>query len=429
MQRLVDGEGGTSKGLKKAIQRADEVLPKLEQAAERYQVAGEALVEFASDQEAAIEAADRAILRYEAAQDEVASALGADVPEGGEDAHEARMGDLNEDVEAAKAAYFAARDDWNAAAERADRLIEDVVEDSSLNDGMFDDIKGIGEDIVDAFSPLAEVLAEVSKSLSALERVALDLLIPLDDEMGSGANGAVSEEVQDRADRRFSDLGPEGKAYRRHVKDMFGLAAASYDDSGAPNPWHRLTEAELAAYGVEVTGDHEFDAAVYRNSDSGEVAVAYRGSEPIAENPEDWSQNLQNAGDVPSAQGEQAIELAAQVTDAFGADNVEFTGHSLGGSLAAIASVATGCEATTFNAEGIGAGSYGAAADQYGAGASADNVTNYRTSNDPLTAGQEGVNVIPPAGAQYTVPTQTPGLWKGHGIKAFPWHDDNQKDG
>lgn len=429
MQRLVDGEGGESKGLKKAIERADEVLPRLEQAAERYQVAGDALLDFAADQDVAIEAADRAILRYEAAQDEVATASAADVPEGGEDTHEATMEGLQDDVVAAETAYYAARDDWNAAADRADRLIEDVVEDSPLNDGLLDDIKGLGEDILDALAPVAEVLAEIAKSLAALGNILVDLQVPGEHQVGIGDNGSVSNDVQKGAEGRWLDPGTEGVQYRKHVGDMFGLADASYEESGAPKPWHRLTEAELAAYGIDMTDNHEFEASVFRNPETGEVVVAYRGSETDPKDIEDWNQNLQNAGDVPTSQGEQAIDLASQVTEVFGADNVALTGHSLGGSLASIASVATGCEATTFNAEGIGDGNYGAAADAYGDGASADNVTNFRTSNDPLTVGQESLSLIPPAGAQITIPTETPGPAAGHGLEAFPWHDGNQMGG
>ncbi|WP_170225061.1 Mbeg1-like protein [Nocardioides albertanoniae] len=408
MERLVNGEGGESKGLKKAIDRAEEVLPRLEQAAERYQVAGEALLEFARDQDGAIEAADRAILEYEQAREDAATAANEDVPEDGADAHESRMDELRGNVAAAEAAYNAARDDWNRAAEHADSLIEDVVEDSPLNDGMFDDIKGLGEDILDALAPVADLLAEIAKSLSALENVLIDLVNPWGDENPSAASDAARREAVEK----FRDPGPAGQAYRKHVDEMFDLADASYNDSGAPKPWHRLTGAELAAYGIDMATDKNFQASVFRNPETGEVAVAYRGSEM---NAGDWSQNLQNAGDLSSAQHEQAIDLATQVTDTFGIDNVEFTGHSLGGSLAATASVATGCNATTFNAEGIGAGNYAAAADAYGDRASADNVTNFRTSNDPLTIGQEGIDVVPPAGVQVTIPTETPGIAAGHG--------------
>lgn len=424
LHRLVDGEGGTSRGLEKAISRAHEVLPRLAQAAERYQQGGEALLEFASDAERAQDAAEEAIRRCAEAREDVLAAAFAEVPEGDEDAHEARLGDLRAEVAAAQTAYSSARADWNEAAQRADRLIEDVVEDSPLNDGMFDDLKGLAEDVLGALAPVAELLAEIARTLAGLVNVIEDIGDGYWDEMLGldGRNGEVPEGIQDDAYRRFNTQ--EGEA---HADAMFDLASNAYADSGAPPGWHRLSRAELAAYGVTMpSGDHDFEAAVYRGPD-GEIVVAYRGSQTGKdgwEDVEDWTQNVQNAGGLPSSQGEQAIDLATQVTEVFG-DDVEFTGHSLGGSLAAMASVATGGEATTFNAEGVGDGNYAMAVDASGGDGNAHNVTNVRTSTDPLTIGQEGLQLIPPAGAQITVPSES--TWNGHSVTAFPWHDSNQE--
>jgi hypothetical protein len=426
LQVLVDGEGGTSKGLTKAISRAHEVLPRLAQAAERYQEGGEALLEFAADAEKAIEAADEALRRFEEAREDLFSARFAEVPEGGEQAHESRMEDLRADVGAAEAAYASARADWLAAGDRAQQLIEDVIEDSPLNDGRFDDLKGLAEDVIDALAPLAELLAEIARTLAGLASVIDDLGDShLDEILGlDGRNGEVPGHVQRAAYEDFSTQ--EGEA---HADAMFDLADSAYKDSGAPEGWDRLSRAELAAYGITMPGgDHDFEAAVYRGP-HGEIVVAYRGSETGRRggwaDAEDWTQNAQNAGGLPTSQGEQAVDLAKQVTDVFGED-VEFTGHSLGGSLAAMASVATGGDATTFNAEGIGDGNYAMAVEAGGGGGNADNVTNFRTSTDPLTIGQEGLGMIPPAGAQITVPSGS--TWNGHSVTAFPWHHSNQEE-
>ncbi|MBW3547682.1 MAG: RecQ family zinc-binding domain-containing protein [Actinobacteria bacterium] len=75
LARLVDGDAGTSRGLDTAVARGRVVIPRLQQAAERYQVAGAALVDFAAEQEAAIQAADLAILRHERAGEELAALL------------------------------------------------------------------------------------------------------------------------------------------------------------------------------------------------------------------------------------------------------------------------------------------------------------------------------------------------------------------
>ncbi len=47
------------------------------------------------------------------------------------------------------------------------------------------------------------------------------------------------------------------------------------------------------------------------------------------------------------------MTLAKGLVQSVGADHVSFTGHSLGGRLAAVSSVATGCPAVTFDAAGV----------------------------------------------------------------------------
>lgn len=427
MQRLVDGEAGTSKGLDKAIERARVVIPRLGAAAERYDVAGAALLEFSSDQDTAIEAADAAILRYEQADEEYWKLTWGEVPEDGAEAHQSALDDARDDRAAALAAYNRARDDYDDAGDRADRLIEDVVKDSSLNDSMWDDIKGLGEDIAGFVGDVAEVVKELAASLLGLALIlgpllgpagALTLLLRL----LTKQPGEVSDDVQRRGERKYFR---NEDGYRTRVPDYYRLAADAYGDDGAPDGWERLSEGALRAHGITMTDDDGFDAVVYRNKTTGEIVVAYRGTEPTSDPYNDVTEDLINGGGLPSSQAQQAIDLATQVTDAFGTDDVHFTGHSLGGGLAAAASVATGAEATTFNAAGIGATNYDNAASAHGDGASADNVVNFHTGNDPLTLVQTGSQSTPPAGTQITVESNSPDwqLWAGHGTGEFPWAD------
>lgn len=84
---------------------------------------------------------------------------------------------------------------------------------------------------------------------------------------------------------------------------------------------------------------------------------------------------------------------------------VSFTGHSLGGSLAAMASNATGRDCETFNAAGIGTGNHDLAVRAGGGvGASERQIVNYHAPGDPLTVVQEGrgAGILPAAGAQVT---------------------------
>lgn len=92
-----------------------------------------------------------------------------------------------------------------------------------------------------------------------------------------------------------------------------------------------------------------FHAAVYVNTDTGKVTVAFAGTEGAAN---DILTDVANGLSIPTTQYEKAMDLAHYVKDTFG-DNVEFVGHSLGGGLATAASAATGLGATTFNSAGV----------------------------------------------------------------------------
>ncbi|MBI5907009.1 MAG: DUF2974 domain-containing protein, partial [Burkholderiales bacterium] len=83
------------------------------------------------------------------------------------------------------------------------------------------------------------------------------------------------------------------------------------------------------------SGTHGFAYAVFRNTSTNEVVIAYRGSDDAA----DWSTN---AGMI-IAQERQAAAVYTQVLRDHGSDaqgsNISLTGHSLGGGLAATMAV------------------------------------------------------------------------------------------
>lgn len=148
--------------------------------------------------------------------------------------------------------------------------------------------------------------------------------------------------------------------------DLLDLSRAAYNDHGGIPGWDRLSDEELGSLGIDpallqdpTTG---FSACVFRNAE-GALVVAYRGTT-------EWVAVRQSGAGVTvapgldlhadvlgstylSRQSEQAVALALAVQTAVGTDNVVFTGHSLGGRLAALASIATGAPAETFNAAGM----------------------------------------------------------------------------
>ena len=94
-----------------------------------------------------------------------------------------------------------------------------------------------------------------------------------------------------------------------------------------------------------------FRAMLYQSKDAQEVVVVYRGvrrSNVIRDSQTCLSQGL----GFGAAAYRQAIELAKAVVEAYG-DKVIFTGHSMGGGLAAAASIVANRPAVTFNSAGV----------------------------------------------------------------------------
>ncbi|MDX1453065.1 MAG: hypothetical protein R3183_10955 [Oleiphilaceae bacterium] len=133
--------------------------------------------------------------------------------------------------------------------------------------------------------------------------------------------------------------------------------------------------------------DQGLDYTVFENTETGDLVVSYRGSEPLS--AEDWVEDAEQVfGD--SEQYEQAVnmarDLAAQV-DAYNAANgtdkqLSFTGHSLGGGLATASALATGKEAIVFDAAGLSQGTI----DQNNLDVShADKITNFNVQGSFVT--------------------------------------------
>jgi hypothetical protein len=131
--------------------------------------------------------------------------------------------------------------------------------------------------------------------------------------------------------------------------DILDAASKRQDPTGGL--YSQLTAAELWAMGIDPNSLHDsftgFDACVYRGP-SGQLIVAFPGTDSIA----DWGRNF--AGVRSSTdQDRQALSLALAVQKANPSGELMFVGHSHGGRLATLASVATGREAVTLNAEGV----------------------------------------------------------------------------
>ena len=132
-------------------------------------------------------------------------------------------------------------------------------------------------------------------------------------------------------------------------QDVYDIPAAG--QSKSIDGFTRMSDDELRAAGIDPASLDDpntgFRAAIYENA-QGQKVIAYAGTRE----GKDWFADGTQALGLPTAQYQQAVALATQAKAAFG-DSMVITGHSLGGGLASIASVATDSAAVTFNAAGV----------------------------------------------------------------------------
>ena len=157
-----------------------------------------------------------------------------------------------------------------------------------------------------------------------------------------------------------------------------------------PGTWQRMDDPALRAAGIDPgllhDGKSGFDASFYRDA-TGAVVLAYAGSDEL----KDWKHNLRQGLGLQDAQYDQAIALARQARQAFGSE-VILTGQSLGGGLAAAASMVTEVPAVTFNAAGVHDRTlerYGFDADVLKREAGEGLIRTYHVKNELLTHLQE----------------------------------------
>lgn len=201
---------------------------------------------------------------------------------------------------------------------------------------------------------------------------------------GSGFAGDVAGRQPHAVDRELSTL----------VQDNYAVADARRGVSSfepvLPGTWQRMEDAAVRAAGIDPALLHDgksgFDASLYRDA-SGAVVVAYAGTDE----GKDWRHNFRQGLGFQDAQYDQAIALARQAKQAFG-NNVVLTGQSLGGGLAAAASMVSEVPAVTFNAAGVHDKTlerYGFDANVLKQEAEQGLIRSYRVKNELLTHLQE----------------------------------------
>ena len=286
--------------------------------------------------------------------------------------------------------------------------LEDVV--SSIN-GQLHSAGWVGED-ADAFksdwdSNLTVLVRNVVQSLRACNT---SLNQQADEqEKASAVNGSISGAKGVGSIAKSGSGGSGSDPYNGKPRegeagrdaDYARLAQAAYE-TGDPIPdgWRKVPDDELAELGIDPSDlDHTvtgMQATIYQNAD-GKYVLAFRGTEKDRQPFADFGNDIAG-GVATSLQVANAINLSTKLAKAVGPENVDFTGHSLGGELASVAAIATGGQAVTFNAAGVSTTSEtiarGSCLTNFGTQSPFDgsNVKAYSYALDPLNNAQDGVH-------------------------------------
>ena len=283
--------------------------------------------------------------------------------------------------------------------------LEDVV--SSIN-GQLHSAGWVGED-ADTFK------ADWDSNLTALVRNVVDSLRERntnlnqqadEQEKASAVNGSASTAGAGSAAKAangssgsdpYNGKPREGEAGRD--ADYARLAQAAYEEGDPiPDGWRKVDAEELKKLGIdpsELDTANGMQATIYQNAD-GKYVLAFRGTEPSRQAALDIANDVAG-GVATSPQVLDAINVSTKLAKAVGRENVDFTGHSLGGELASAAALATGGAAVTFNAAGLSDTSQalarGKCIDNFGYDAQApkdgSNVKAYSFVLDPLNGVQD----------------------------------------
>lgn len=151
------------------------------------------------------------------------------------------------------------------------------------------------------------------------------------------------------------------------------------------NPQERNGAEKIVNFITENEGKSGFNSEIYYDKDRGEYVVAIRGTELTKLG--DLTADVRFAMLTTSAQHDIAYNLAQVIKDSgIPLDKIKITGHSLGGGLASIVGLITGCETYIYNPAHISLG----AAEHYKLDLSQqDNIHTYTAAPNELVRGLE----------------------------------------
>lgn len=151
------------------------------------------------------------------------------------------------------------------------------------------------------------------------------------------------------APRPASSSPEEVRAHALLAQDVYG------DLANPPAGYRVASPDDLTQLGLDESlldvGDFRARVYVSGSGADAQYVIAMRGSR--LDDLGDWQSNAQQAFGFNSEHYRAALAIGERIARSPMADQVEFTGHSLGGGLASAAAVASGRPADTFNAAGL----------------------------------------------------------------------------
>ena len=211
----------------------------------------------------------------------------------------------------------------------------------------------------------------------------------------------------------FNGEEPTAEEAALMAKHVYGGTDANDVEDRLKNTGWEVSKRD---FGINYTnGDNGFKSQLYERTIDGktEYVYAFAGTEDF----KDWQQNgLQLLG--MSSQYDNTLTNTSELIKNIGNTELTLVGHSLGGGLAAHASVNTGRKAITFNAAGISnlTIGYNNFLDKYTA-----NIEAYILLTDPLNIIQDNMNYLPSniGDRHYLMPKDWGSVSNGHSIDSI----------
>ena len=214
-------------------------------------------------------------------------------------------------------------------------------------------------------------------------------------QIGAGYTGPISATLVEPSSHFRGALDKKLARFQGTLDAMYA-AGSAYNPDNHPPGYSILQRFTLVRNGTEAVLYGKMGA----DGKPVNLILAFRGTS----DQNDWTYgNIPNgfAKWLPSSHGSQAyvssVLIARLVQKEFPDSPITLAGHSLGGGEAALAAVATGLPAITFNATGVNPSDYG-----YSTTADTSQITNYHLSGEPLTTAQSNLTVPGTPPSQYT---------------------------